>query len=179
VHGHAADDCNCLVVSCCFCHCASCNQHNCMSLPTSIKRLSRCCCSLCSSITCWHCAGVTDITDLVDRFLSQDDTEVTLHQLEQESQAYLQELQERSATLQVCLITASRNDLRMLMFAVIWSYQQIFLCMSSKGSGKPCAAAASKRSLFTRSANASQAHTCAQQVFSSVVGRHLQWQGLS
>ncbi|KAA6420490.1 MAG: hypothetical protein FRX49_09651 [Trebouxia sp. A1-2] len=47
--------------------------------------------------------GVTDVTDLVDRFLSQDDTEVTLHQLEQESQAYLQELQERSATLQVTL----------------------------------------------------------------------------
>ena len=40
--------------------------------------------------------------DLVDRFLSQDDTVVILRQLEQESQGYLQELQERSATLQVC-----------------------------------------------------------------------------
>ncbi|KAL0032078.1 hypothetical protein WJX77_004042 [Trebouxia sp. C0004] len=47
--------------------------------------------------------GVTNVTDLVDRFLSQDDTDVTLHQLEQESQAYLQELHQRSATLQVTL----------------------------------------------------------------------------
>ena len=47
-------------------------------------------------------AGVADMTDLVDRFLSQDDTQDTLQQLEQESRVYLQELQERSATLQVC-----------------------------------------------------------------------------
>ena len=44
--------------------------------------------------------------DLVDRFLSQDDTVVILRQLEKESQGYLQELQERSATLQVCSYTA-------------------------------------------------------------------------
>ncbi len=148
MHRHAADDCDWLVVRYCFCHCASCNQHNCMSLPTNTKRLSRCCCSLCGSITCWQCAGVTDVTDLVDRFLSQDDTEVTLHQLEQESQAYLQELQDRSATLQVCLNTASMHDLWMLLLAVIWSCQQILLCMSSEGSEKLCAAVASKCSFL-------------------------------
>ena len=124
MHRHAADVHYCLVVNHCFCHCVLCNQPNCMSLPTSTKHLSRCCCSLCSSITCWQCAGVTDVTDLVDRFLSQDDTEATLHQLEQDSQAYLQELQERSATLQVCLTTASINGLQMLLFAEICSCQQ-------------------------------------------------------
>lgn len=41
------------------------------------------------------------MTDVVDRFLSQDDTQDTLQQLEQESQAYLHELQERNGTLQV------------------------------------------------------------------------------
>ena len=45
--------------------------------------------------------GVTDVTDLVDRFLSQDDTQAALRLLEQESKAYLLELEQRSATLQV------------------------------------------------------------------------------
>lgn len=146
----------------CFCHCASCQQPICRSLPTSTKRLRRCCCSLCSSVTCWQCAGVTDVTDLVDRFLSQDDTEVTLHQLEQESQAYLQELQERSATLQVCLSIDSIE--RVGNIAVCGDMElsaQDLLCMSSEGSAQLCAAVASKHSLFTRSANASQAHACA------------------
>lgn len=41
------------------------------------------------------------MTDVVHRFLSQDDTQDMLQQLEQESQAYLHELQERNGTLQV------------------------------------------------------------------------------
>ena len=49
----------------------------------------------------WFDTGVTDVTDLVDRFLSQDDTQATLQLLEQESKAYLLELEQRSATLQV------------------------------------------------------------------------------
>ncbi len=58
----------------------------------------------CPAVSPWSMlfAGVADMTDLVDRFLSQDDTQDTLQQLEQESRVYLQELQERSATLQVC-----------------------------------------------------------------------------
>ncbi|KAL3161761.1 hypothetical protein ABBQ38_008856 [Trebouxia sp. C0009 RCD-2024] len=50
-----------------------------------------------------YATGVTDMTDLVDRFLTQDVTHFTLKELEQQSQAYLQELQKRSAALQITL----------------------------------------------------------------------------
>ena len=56
------------------------------------------------------------MTDLVDRFLTQDETRLTLQQLEQESQAFLLALQECSATLQVsriphdCMQPASQQD---------------------------------------------------------------------
>ena len=39
--------------------------------------------------------------DLVDRFLTQEETQFALQQLKEQSQAYLHDLQERSAALQV------------------------------------------------------------------------------
>lgn len=59
------------------------------------------CVKLATAVTIIFSAGVIDIMDLVDRFLTQDETRFALQQLKEQSQAYLHNLQERAAALQV------------------------------------------------------------------------------